>query len=71
MRRINARWIPKMLTDDQKHMQKESCKRILGRFQQEGRNFMERIVTVDETWISDEAAIDYVEDAWLPIPQEV
>ena len=52
MRRINARWISKMLTDDQKHMQKESCKRILGRFQQEGRNFMERIVTVDETWIS-------------------
>ena len=52
MRRISARWIPKMLTDDQKQMRKESCKRILGRFQREGSNFMERIVTVDETWIS-------------------
>ena len=52
MRRISAHWIPKMLTDDQKQMRKESCKRILGRFQREGPNFMERIVTVDETWIS-------------------
>ena len=41
-----------MLTDGQKQMRKESCKQILGRFQQEGRNFMERIITVDETWIS-------------------
>ena len=36
MRRISARWIPKMITDDQKQMRKESCKRILGRFQREG-----------------------------------
>ena len=52
MRWICARWIPKMLTENQKRMRKKSCKRIMGRVLQERPNFLERIVTVDETWIS-------------------
>ena len=52
MRRVCARWIPKMLTDNQKRMRTESCQRKLRRFEREGSNFMERIVTVDETRIS-------------------
>ena len=33
-------------------MQTKSCQQILRQFEREGSNFMERIVTVDETWIS-------------------
>ena len=50
MRRICARWIPKMLTDDQKRITVESCKRLLKRFEREGADFMGKIFTVDETW---------------------
>ena len=52
MRRICARWIPKMLNTDQKILCVECCEQLLKRFEREGEKFMDRIVTVDETWIS-------------------
>lgn len=52
MRRLCARWIPKMLTDKQKEERVRCCELFVKRFQQEGERFLERIVTVDETWIS-------------------
>ena len=52
MRRICARWIPKMLNTDQKRLRVECCEQLLKRFEREGEKFMDRIVTVDETWIS-------------------
>ena len=52
MRRICASWIPKMLNTDQKRLRVECCKQLLKRFEREGEKFMDRIVAVDETWIS-------------------
>ena len=51
MRRICARLIPKMLNTDQKRLRVECCEQLLKRFEREGEKFMDRIVTVDETWI--------------------
>ena len=52
MRRLCARWIPKMLSECQKAQRVESCQRFVQRFEQEGEDFLSRIVTADETWIS-------------------
>ena len=52
MRPVCARWIPKVFTDDQKQKRVDSCIWILKRFEREGPRFKERVVTVDETWIS-------------------
>lgn len=52
MRRLCARWIPKMLTEEQKKQRVTCCQRFLDRVEREGQAFLERIVTVDETWIS-------------------
>ena len=41
-----------MLNTDQKRLRVECCEQLLKRFEREGENFMDRIVTVDETWIS-------------------
>ena len=52
MRRLCARWIPKMLSECQKTQRVESCQRFVQRFEREGEDFLSRIVTADETWIS-------------------
>ena len=52
MRRICARWIPKMLSECQKTQRVESCRRFVQRFEREGEDFLSRTVTADETWIS-------------------
>lgn len=52
MRRVCARWIPKQLSIEQKLVRAECSKQMIRRFEREGADFLERIVTVDETWIS-------------------
>ena len=52
MRRLCAQWIPKMLSECQKAQRVESCRRFVQRFEREGEDFLSRIVTTDETWIS-------------------
>ena len=52
MRRLCARWIPKMLSECQKAQRVESCQRFVQRFEWEGEDFLSRIVIADETWIS-------------------
>ena len=52
MRRLCARWIPKILSACQKTQRVESCRRFVQRFEREGEDFLSRIVTADETWIS-------------------
>ena len=49
MRRICARWIPKMLNTDQKRLRVECCEQLLKRLEREREKFMDRIVTVDDT----------------------
>lgn len=50
-RKISARWVPRLLTENQKQVRSEICERHLHRFQQEGEVFLRRIVTCDETWV--------------------
>ena len=52
MRRVCARWIPKILSEDQKKQRPECCRRQVEHFEREGDGFLRRIITVDETWIS-------------------
>ena len=47
MRRLCARWIPKMRSECQKAQMVESCQRFVQRFKAEGEHFLSRIVTAD------------------------
>jgi len=49
-RKLCARWVPKMLTDDHKTKRKCSALKFLSRYAEEGDEFPESIVTGDETW---------------------
>lgn len=50
-RKVSARWVPRLLTDQQKQYRMEICQRLLQRFQREGDDFLKHIVTCDETWV--------------------
>ena len=52
MRKLCARWIPKVLLECQKAQRLESCQRFVKRFEREGEHFFRRIVIADKTWIS-------------------
>ena len=51
MRRLCARWIPKMLSECQKAQRAESCRHFVQRFERERENFLSRSVTTDKTLI--------------------
>jgi hypothetical protein len=48
--KVCARWVPKELTDEHKHMRLDICSHHLSHYREEGDNFLQRIVTGDETW---------------------
>ena len=48
-RKLCARWVPKMLTDDHKTKRMGSALKFLTRYPQEGDEFLDSIVTGDET----------------------
>lgn len=50
--KVCARWVPKMLTDDHKNQRVASAEKFLTRYQAEGVEFLNHIVTGDETWIA-------------------
>ena len=52
MSRVCARWVPRLLKDHEKIRRIEESKKFLRRYKTEGRAFLNRIITVDETWIS-------------------
>ena len=45
-----ARWVPKILTDDHKTKRMGSVLKFLTRYAQEEDEFLDSIVTGDETW---------------------
>ena len=49
-RKLCARWVQKMLTDDHKTKRMCSALKFLTRYAQEADEFLESIVTGDETW---------------------
>lgn len=51
MRKVSARWVPKMLNDEQKKKRIDMSRANLEKFQADKENFLSRFVTMDETWI--------------------
>jgi len=49
--KVCARWVPKELTEDHKRKHLDICSRHLACYREEGDNFLQQIVTGDETWI--------------------
>jgi hypothetical protein len=49
-RKLCARWAPKMLTDDHKTKRMGSALKFLTRYTQEGDEFLDSVVTGNETW---------------------
>src|SRR6185436_4921816 len=51
MNKVCARWIPKSLSEEQKHARMEVSQTLLDRYNEDRDDFINRIVTVDETWV--------------------
>nr|XP_032528131.1 uncharacterized protein LOC116778294 [Danaus plexippus plexippus] len=51
MKKVSARWVPRMLTDEQKKKRVDISRVNLQKFQADKENFLSRFVTMDETWI--------------------
>jgi len=49
-RKLCARWVPKICTDDHKTKRMGSALKILTRYAQKRDEFLDSIVTGDETW---------------------
>lgn len=49
-RKIVAKWVPHVLTEDQRKTRRDISAEHLRRFQSEGKPFLQRIVACDETW---------------------
>ena len=50
MTKVSSRWVPKKLTDDQKACRVNISEECLRRYQEEGEEFLDSIVTEDESW---------------------
>ena len=50
-RKLCPRWVPKILMDDHKTKRMGSALKFLTRYAQEGDEFLDSIVTGDETWV--------------------
>ncbi|XP_025269033.1 protein GVQW3-like [Camponotus floridanus] len=51
MRKLTSRWVPRLLTVENKHVRMTISKQCLDLFKRNPREFFRRYVTVDETWI--------------------
>ena len=51
MSKVSARWVPRMLTPEQRQVRKETSIEILSLFNEDTENFLNRLVTQDETWV--------------------
>jgi len=52
-RRIAARWVPHDLSEKQNYRHVETAQHLLHRFHEEGIEFLQKVVAIDETWIRD------------------
>jgi histone-lysine N-methyltransferase SETMAR len=50
-RKVCARWVPRQLTFDQKWTRMKVSEQLLNRFRAEGDEFLQSIITCDETWL--------------------
>jgi len=51
MRKLSARWVPRLLTPDKKRNRETTSEQCLTLFKRNPKEFLRRFVTVDETWI--------------------
>lgn len=51
MFKVSARWIPRLLTPEQKQVRKETSREVLDLFNEDPEDFLGRLVTQDETWV--------------------
>jgi histone-lysine N-methyltransferase SETMAR len=51
MKKLCARWVPCLLTDDQKHTHMKISEQCLEHFNNNKTDFVRRFITMDETWI--------------------
>ena len=51
MSKASARWVPRMLTDDQKRTQLDISMYLLSRYEDDPSDFIERAVAQVETWV--------------------
>ena len=51
MSKVSARWVPRLLTDDDKLRRLSASQEFVKRYRKEGETFLNRIITTDETWL--------------------
>ena len=51
LRKLSARWVPRLLSIDHKRNRVTTSKDCLELFNRNSNDFLRRFVTVDETWI--------------------
>lgn len=51
MSKVSARWVPRLLKDNEKERRVQCSEMFLGRYDAEGDDFLDRIITTDETWL--------------------
>jgi len=51
MRKLSARWVPRLLTPDNKRNRETTSEQCLTLFKRNPKEFLRCFVTVDETWI--------------------
>ena len=50
-RRVNARWVPQILTEAQKKASVQNTKMILNDYKNNWNSLVDHLITVDETWV--------------------
>ena len=50
MSKVSARWVPRLLTPNQKEQKADSCKELI-ELESKDTRFFYRIMTMDETWV--------------------
>ena len=51
MSKVSARWVPRLLSDEQKATRVECSTEFLNRYKMKGDQFFDNIITKDECWI--------------------
>ena len=49
--KVSTRWVPRMLTEDQKRSRLDISRYLLSHYEDDPEEFMDRVVTQDETWV--------------------
>ena len=51
MSKVLASWVPRILTEDQKRSRLDISRCLLFRYEDDPEEFLDRVVTQDETWV--------------------